>query len=120
MFRWHSDVAEATAGKKHLEQGPGLPADHQILAVHDHIRNFAPHEQSGRVAHASRHMPVAPMAERTASFDLQEKKAVTASKAELARNPRARSAKLRWAVRTAAPAVPFDAIKAGVLPEVRA
>ena len=77
-------------------------------------------ERAGRVAHASRHMPVAPIAERTASFEQQEKKAVTAGKAELARNPRARSAKLRWAVRTGAPAIPFDAIRAGVLPEVRA
>jgi 16S rRNA (cytosine1402-N4)-methyltransferase len=42
-----------------------------------------------------------------------------ASKQEILRNPRARSARLRAAIRTSAPAIPFDAIKAGVLPEMR-
>jgi 16S rRNA (cytosine1402-N4)-methyltransferase len=53
-----------------------------------------------------------------ASFDLKTRQAITASRAEISRNPRARSAKLRAAVRTSAPVIPFDAIKAGVLPEM--
>jgi 16S rRNA (cytosine1402-N4)-methyltransferase len=65
-------------------------------------------------------MPVAPVKGPTASFQLEVKRAVSPGKAELERNPRARSAKLRSAVRTGAPAIPYDAIKAGVLPEVRA
>ena len=77
-------------------------------------------ERSGKVAHVSRHMPVAPVEDPTASFDLRVKRAVAPGKSEVTRNPRARSAKLRSAVRTTAPAIPFDAIRAGVLPEVRA
>ncbi|MBL8783111.1 MAG: 16S rRNA (cytosine(1402)-N(4))-methyltransferase, partial [Alphaproteobacteria bacterium] len=54
------------------------------------------------------------------SFDVSSRKAVAPTKAETMRNPRARSAKLRSAIRTTAPAIPFDAVKAGVLPEMRA
>ena len=43
-------------------------------------------------------------------------RAVEAGPAELARNPRARSARLRWAVRTGAPAVAPDAARLGLPP----
>jgi len=59
-------------------------------------------EAGGALANASRHLPqVAPAAAPT--FD-HVAKAVRPSAAELTRNPRARSATLRSAVRTAAPA----------------
>ena len=57
--------------------------------------------RSGK-ASGSRHQP-AVMAE-AARFD-NISKAIEASDAEIARNPRSRSAKLRWAVRTDAPAM---------------
>lgn len=76
-------------------------------------------ERCGRTAQASRHMPVVPDTARP-SFDACARKAVTASRDELQRNARSRSAKLRFATRTQQPAIPFDAIRAGVLPEVRA
>jgi 16S rRNA (cytosine1402-N4)-methyltransferase len=51
----------------------------------------------------SRHAPeLAP--ERAPSFSLERKRATAPSDAEIATNPRARSASLRWAVRTEAPA----------------
>ncbi|MFN5779634.1 MAG: 16S rRNA (cytosine(1402)-N(4))-methyltransferase RsmH [Novosphingobium sp.] len=59
-------------------------------------------EAGGAIANASRHLPqVAPA--NAPTFD-HIAKAVRPSAAELARNPRARSATLRSAVRTAAPA----------------
>ena len=59
-------------------------------------------EAGGAIANASRHLPqVAPA--NASTFD-HIAKAVRPSAAELARNPRARSATLRSAVRTAAPA----------------
>ncbi len=58
-------------------------------------------QASGAVANMSRHMPVA--APRDAATFAQVAKALRPSEAELARNPRARSATLRAAIRTAAP-----------------
>lgn len=51
----------------------------------------------------SRFMPDLPP-ERAPSFVLERRRVTTASEAELAANPRARSASLRWAARTEAPA----------------
>jgi len=55
-----------------------------------------------RPAAPSRHLPVAALA-AAPSFELAFKGAKTASKEEIAGNPRARSAKLRVALRTSAP-----------------
>ena len=59
-------------------------------------------DASGAVANTSRHIPAAPAAFAPTFADLG--KAQRAGEAELARNPRSRSATLRAATRTAAPA----------------
>ncbi|HBY43965.1 MULTISPECIES: 16S rRNA (cytosine(1402)-N(4))-methyltransferase RsmH [unclassified Brevundimonas] len=60
-------------------------------------------ERTGNAPGGSRHAPVA-VETRKPSFDLLFKGAREAGEAELAANPRARSAKLRAGVRTSAPA----------------
>ncbi len=57
----------------------------------------------------SRHLPPAESPNRVPSFSVSVRRPITASEAETAENPRARSAKLRWAVRTEAPPWPADA-----------
>ena len=114
------ELTRALAAAERLLKPGGRLAVVSFHSLEDRIVKQFLVERSGKVVHGSRHMPVQQVKETTASFQLEVKRAISASKAELARNPRARSAKLRSAVRTGAPAIPFDAIKAGVLPEVRA
>lgn len=73
-------------------------------------------DRSGR-ASGSRHLPAA--VEKEATFD-KPGKAIGASEREAVENPRARSAKLRAAVRTAAPARPADMslFRLPVLPDI--
>lgn len=56
-------------------------------------------ERSGRTPGVSRYQPDAPSG-LPASFELRERHGVTPDATEIASNPRARSARLRWAVRT--------------------
>lgn len=64
------------------------------------------HARAGAMGGGSRHAP-APV-QPDPQFTLKSRKAIGPDAAELAENPRARSAKLRVALRTAAPAGPVD------------
>lgn len=56
--------------------------------------------RSGKNPGPSRHQLALTREEKSPTFRLIEKKAVSPTDAEVRRNPRARSAKLRWAIRT--------------------
>src|SRR5215475_7129689 len=64
------------------------------------VKNFL--GERGKAAGGSRHLPE--IAQATPSFQILTKRPLTADEAEVVANPRARSAKLRAAERTAAPA----------------
>jgi 16S rRNA (cytosine1402-N4)-methyltransferase len=77
-----------------------------VVAFHsleDRIAKRFLTERSGNLARPSRHMPEV-VDQRAPTFQLIERKALRPSDAEIAVNPRARSARLRAAIRTSAPA----------------
>ena len=89
------------AAERLLEPGGRLA----VVAFHSledrRVKDFL-RARSGAAPQESRHLPAA--RRRTPSFRLIHRKSVTPSAEEIARNPRARSARLRAAERTDAPA----------------
>ena len=75
--------------------------------------------RGGRLPSGSRHLPGA-LAGPEPSFELVHKGHVGASEEEARRNPRARSAKLRAGIRTAAPPMPSIADEIGLSPRTGA
>ncbi len=104
----NDELGELTRGLTAAERV--LCADGRLAVVTFHsledriVKEFLA-ERAGRVPGASRHLPEA-VRSRAPSFELLSKKPIVPGDAEIARNPRARSAKLRAARRTSAPAFP--------------
>jgi len=71
-------------------------------------------ERAGKESQGSRHLPPQSVKLNAPSFEIVNPRPLTPSKEELAVNPRARSARLRAAVRTEAPAWPVDENLPGV------
>ncbi len=72
-------------------------------SIEDRIVKLFLRSRSGNDPGVSRHLPK--MAKGNApTFEVLQRKAIEPSEAETASNPRARSARLRWALRTEAPA----------------
>jgi 16S rRNA (cytosine1402-N4)-methyltransferase len=96
-----SELDRGLAAAEHMLEPGGRLA---VVAFHSledrRVKSFL-RARSGAAPKASRHVP--DMRNAAPSFRLINRKPVTPSAAELARNPRARSARLRAAERTAAP-----------------
>jgi 16S rRNA (cytosine1402-N4)-methyltransferase len=60
-------------------------------------------ERSGAGPNPSRHLPVTGEAQAMGTFEVPERRGRVPGDTEIKRNSRARSARLRWAIRTAAP-----------------
>lgn len=77
------------------------------------VKRFFQSRTGGLEESVSRHVPMVAKQSAPASFELKQRKAVKASSEEAAVNPRARSAKLRWGLRTDAPAMDVPFLPAG-------
>ncbi|GAB4261377.1 MAG: 16S rRNA (cytosine(1402)-N(4))-methyltransferase RsmH [Pararhodobacter sp.] len=108
---FHQLAAGLEAAERALKPG-GMLAVVSFHSLEDRIVKRFMQARTGRGGHGSRH---APMAEpEPARFDLITRKAIGPDEAECAANPRARSALLRVARRTEAPAGPIDRTRLGL------
>ena len=95
------ELEQALRGAERVLRAGGRLAVVSFHSLEDRIVKRFLREAAGAVARASRHLPEAPGAGAATFAGLS--KAIRPSEAETLRNPRARSATLRAAVRTAAP-----------------
>lgn len=102
------ELRRGLVGAERLLRPEGRLAVVSFHSLEDRVIKRFLDRRSGKLTGGSRHMPVAETAPRAPSFRPLHKGAATAGEAEIAVNPRARSAKLRAAVRTAAPVWPDD------------
>ena len=110
------ELAEGlNAAERALKPG-GLLAVVTFHSLEDRIVKRFFQLASGHEANANRYAPA--KADTTARFEMVTRKAVAPDEAEIARNPRARSAKLRVGRRTTAPAKTLAPAELG-LPEIQ-
>jgi 16S rRNA (cytosine1402-N4)-methyltransferase len=103
-----------------FELNAGLAAAERVLAPGGRLLVVTFHSLEDRLAkqflkrraepeaHGSRHLPPQTSGRPAPSFRFVNHRPLSPTEEEVAANPRARSAKLRWAVRTDAPAWPPD------------
>lgn len=100
-----NELAEALAAAERILKPAGRLAVVSFHSLEDRIVKTFLADRS-RTVNVSRHMPE--VAAETPTFALVNRRPIVADAAEIAANPRARSAKLRAAERTAAPPRDFD------------
>jgi len=106
------ELAKGLAAAERLLKEGGRLVVVAFHSLEDRIvkRFFASRSETG--AGGSRHRPAE--VRRAPSFELLRRRPVEAGEEEIDRNPRARSARLRAAIRTGAPAWPFETAALGL------
>ncbi|MEZ5923489.1 MAG: 16S rRNA (cytosine(1402)-N(4))-methyltransferase RsmH [Hyphomicrobiaceae bacterium] len=98
------ELALALAGAEARLRPGGRLAVVTFHSLEDRIVKTFLRERTGREAAPSRHAAPSSQPQKPPSFHFVNQRALSPSDEEIARNPRARSARLRWAVRTEAAA----------------
>ena len=107
-----AELAEGLAAAERALKPGGLLAVVTFHSLEDRIVKRFLQLASGQEANANRYAPA--RTDTTARFELVTRRAVGPDDDELAMNPRSRSAKLRVARRTAAPALALNPADLGV------
>ncbi len=111
-----TELAEGLAAAERALKPGGLLAVVTFHSLEDRIVKRFFQLASGQESNANRYAPA--KSDTTARFEMVTRKAVAPDEIETARNPRARSAKLRVGRRTAAPTMPLAPAELG-LPEIQ-
>ena len=98
------ELARGLAGAEALLAPGGRLAVVSFHSLEDRVVKEFLRERSGAGPRPSRHLPDLPVSTHKPTFTLITRGAVKPGAAETRSNPRARSARLRWALRTDAPA----------------
>lgn len=102
------ELERALAAAERILRPGGRLAVVSFHSLEDRIvKNFLA-ERSGKRPRTSRYLPAEPEGPAP-TFELKDRHGIEPSEEEIAANPRARSARLRWAIRTEAPAPPLGA-----------
>jgi len=114
------ELDRGLSGAEHLLAPEGRLAVVSFHSLEDRrVKNFL-QKRSGMAANPSRHLPQAGLSATNrgpaASFSLIKRGAIKPTAAEVARNPRARSARLRAAERNGSPPWPGDTDAVGIRP----
>ncbi len=108
----YGELAEGLMAAERALKPGGQLAVVTFHSVEDRMAKRFLQARSGGQANANRYAPE--VAQDTPAFRVLKRKAIGPDDAELAENPRSRSAKLRVAVRTDAPAADIDLAKLGM------
>ena len=111
-----AELAGALAAAEAVLAPGGRLAVVTFHSLEDRIVKGFLRARTGSTPHASRHVPELDHAAARPSFQFVNQRALSPSEEEIRSNPRARSAKLRAAVRTAAPA--WGPLAAGQVPRI--
>jgi 16S rRNA (cytosine1402-N4)-methyltransferase len=103
-----AELARALQAAERILHPGGRLAVVSFHSLEDRIVKQVLAARAGRTPAASRHAPAAKIESPPPSFRIVNQRPFTSSQEEIAANPRARSARLRAAERTAAPAWPAE------------
>ncbi len=107
------ELAFGLSGAEHILIDGGCLAVVTFHSIEDRLTKQFFAIRSGYSTAVSRHQP--PISDgRAPSFSVTSRRAIKPSNDEVAANPRARSAKLRWGERTGAPAFKLDLDELGI------
>lgn len=102
----YGELAEGLAAAERALTPGGALAVVTFHSIEDRMVKRFIQSRLGGAGRGSRHAPV--VEETTPQFTQEQRKAISADEAEIAANPRARSARLRVAIRTDAAPAPLD------------
>jgi len=105
------ELAQGLAAAERVLRPEGRLAVVTFHSLEDAVVKRFLQARAGRREGGSRHLPPGAPPEREPSFRFVNPKPVSPAETEIAANPRARSARLRGAVRTSAPPWPLDAVR---------